>query len=163
MASQPSTFTDRRDLITNLADEDVRHIIDSQVKIANYLLRVESGKSQADRTFHSNRDIWNAILTERLRANMHVTLENFHILEWFPRSPGLYFTREGKRSRESANQFVQSLEKRSSEVKYALGSSGDTVTVYNPYGKIAMLKGGLGAIRLKPRMMGSDQNWFMSA
>ena len=138
-----------RHFVANLAEEDTRHIIDTQLGTANYLLPAMSERDLPDRVFYENDGIWNAIILEKIRANMTVTLNSFFLLEWFPRSPGLYFTRDGRQSQEEARNLVESVQ--------------DGVVVYNPHGKLAMLKAGVGNIRLRPREIIEEPFWFMSA
>ncbi len=104
---------------------------------AAYLLEPQpSGPSVPDQVYHSNQDIWNAVINESLCNGAVVTLENFLLLEWVPRSPGLYYTNRGKYAREDARRNIASIE--------------NGVVIYNPYGKQSMLDGGVGNIRLKP-------------
>jgi hypothetical protein len=63
-----------------------------------------------------------------------VRLVDFEITEWFPRCPGLYWTKIGQEYRKNA-------------VKDLINKFG--YTVYSPRGKSRMILGGLGTIRLK--------------
>ena len=108
MSTTDPTPTGERTLFLNMNRNDVRHIIETQLSYANYLRPAELSAPGKDRIFYDNQSLWTAILAERIRASMYVTLENFAILEWFPRSPGLYFTEEASRSRQNAGQFLDS-------------------------------------------------------
>jgi hypothetical protein len=153
----------QRHLAANLTDEDKVHLVQTQIALARYLRSPESLPVRRDRAFRDNETAWSAILRERIRASMAIRLEDFFVLEWFPSAPGLFFTERGRQSRASARSMVERIDRLSSEERYAIGSSGDQVIVYNPYGKVAMLQGGLGTVRMKPRPIDGEDHWFMSA
>jgi len=150
-------------LTTNLTDEDIGHVLFTQAATVGYLAAPQRLPRAADRVFRDNETAWRALVGERVRASMAVTLEDFVVLEWVPRSPGLYFTERGVRSRLMAKHFVERIERLGSEERYALAAIGDQVIVYNPFGKAAMLQGGLGTIRLKPRSLGGTRHWLLCA
>jgi hypothetical protein len=77
-------------------------------------------------------------------------------LEWFPRSPGLFHTKRGEIAREDPAHYRTS---RSFEEHHA----SPHPIVYDLYGKIRMLEGGLGCIRLLPKQTECGTLWFMSA
>ncbi len=82
-------MTDNTQIITNVSYMDAQYLIDSQLSTANYLLPTQMDQESRYKPFHTNEDMWNAIISENLRSGTRVTLENFHLMEWFPRSPGL--------------------------------------------------------------------------
>jgi hypothetical protein len=75
---------------------------------ANYLLSHEKLPSIPDRIYADNERLWYDILSGQLDANVILTLENFLLSEWFPRSPGLYHTDEAKGARRMARAFLVS-------------------------------------------------------
>lgn len=156
-------MTNSTNMITNISEYDVEYLINSQLSVANYLLPTETSSPKSSHNFYQNKNIWDAILNEEIRPGMEIRLESFYITEWFPRSPGLYFTETGRQSRDSAHHQVEKMEMNQSESKYAVDADGSVVTVYNPWGKIAMLNGGLGTLRLKPVHNEHGQAWFMCA
>jgi hypothetical protein len=101
------------------------------------------------RSVTSNEEAWQLFLEERLYDTRRVTLEHFHLFEWFPTAPGTFHTAEGQKHRQMARRHME------------LGSDGKTY--FNPVGKASMLKGGVGAVRLRPRMMGGEPHYFMTA
>src|SRR5579872_631064 len=104
-----------------------------------------------DRTFISTNEIWEAIHLENLRSEMTATLDSFFIFEWFPRSPGLYYTQKGQQARDEAQKHILKIE--------------NGVITYDTFGKACMLDGGIGNIRLKPiasEQLGGDY-YLMSA
>jgi hypothetical protein len=164
MSSSTPTPNGDRNLYLNMPSDDVRHIIETQLSYANYLRAPEQLKRAPDRVFRDNQSVWHAVINERIRASMFITLEDFAILEWFPRSPGLFFTPGAELTRQKALLFLDDgLQRLGSEIRYALAATDDRVTVFNPHGKLEMLRGGIGAIRLKPRQVSSSEDWFMCA
>jgi len=125
--------------------------INSQVQHSNLLLerQIPSDTRSTIRVKH-NSAIWKRLIDKRdLFATNRVTLSNFYIFEWFPLSPGLYHTRSAKRSRDNAYYNISHME--------------DDIMVFNPHGKSSMIEGGIGNIRLKPRMIEDDFGFFMTA
>jgi hypothetical protein len=77
-----------------------------------------------------------------------VTLEHFHLFEWFPVSPGEYHTPEARESRREAYHHVF--------------QTPEGHTYFDPGGKGRMLRGGVGAVRMRPRMIAGEPQYFMS-
>lgn len=151
--------------IADAAREDVGYMIGSQLRQAE-LKRPPSAdvaRGEADATFQSEEQVWRKIIGQTLRPGQIVVLEDFELLEWIPRSPGLYFTERAAQSRHMAEQYVQFVPKGESETEFAIGAEGGQVKVFNPYGKLAMLNGGIGALRLKPRTLGTREVCFITA
>ena len=106
--------------------------------------------SLSDRTFHSNNELWEAVIREQIRATpTPIHLESFFLFEWFPRSPGLYYTPEGSRARLEAQERIDHIDK--------------GVVVYDPYGKLSMLDGGVGSLRFRPITIRESEFYLMSA
>jgi hypothetical protein len=143
-------------LIRDLSPSDIDHVVRTQVETSNYRQPIEPIQNELvgkERTYHENHGIWDDIISQKLRSYTRVVLKDFHLFEWFPRSPGLYFTEAGALARREATQYI-----------HVESSSGDSV-VYNAYGKMMMLRGGVGTIRLRDRVIeeGRDPVWFVSA
>ena len=82
------------------------------------------------------------------------------------RAPGLYFTREGREARDQARQFLRRVPVPRQTGTQSLDASEkdrEFLDIYDPYGKISMLKGGVGCIRLRPKMLDGGTAWFLSA
>lgn len=106
--------------------------------------------SGPDRVFHTNNEIWEQLYYDQLRrTNINITLDSFFIFEWFPRSPGLYYTPNARAARKEAQRQVMSMDK--------------GIIVYNHDGKMSMLDGGVGNIRMKPIAIGGIDHYFVSA
>jgi|GEM_PF-1028969 len=97
----------------------------------------------------SNAEAWALFIEERLYDTRRVTLEHFHLFEWFPLAPGLFHTPAAYSARQWAMQNKE------------LGPDGKTY--FNPVGKLSMLRGGIGAVRLRPRLIAGEPHYFMTA
>ena len=73
-----------------------------------------------------------------------VDLKKFRVSDWFPRAPGVYWSREGERTREN----VFNIEPHNNE---ALGD------YYSPRSKLELIEqGGIGTIRLTPKVIDGE-------
>lgn len=105
---------------------------------------------KADLPFVSNNNIWEKIILDDVRrTNAKIKLLSFFIFDWFPRSPGLFHTQQGYDARQYAKDQIE--------------STANNVTVYNPYGKLTMLHGGFGNIRLKPITLENRLYYLLTA
>lgn len=141
-----------------------------QLSVANYLAAPNGLPQEADHTFYDNESLWDAILSERLRASVTIKLENFLLFEWFPRSPGLFHTRRAQEARHMAMNYTipyeisPHLKEIDDASVYGKGKfMPDYMRIFDPYGKIQMLEGGIGSVRLKDKTIDAGQVWFMTA
>ena len=138
----------------------------------------EKRELKGDRSYDSNADFWQDAFRDQVIAERTVLLRGFNIFEWIPRNPGLYHKREAADAREMAQQFIQygsptgyvggaaqSLDHAAvfRSITQAKGSTRQII--YTPQGKVSMLQGGVGCVRLSPvELKGkTGQFWFMSA
>jgi hypothetical protein len=126
-------------------------VIDRQTGLATLTRPDLHTSAQGDRAKHaqSNEDLWRQFLAEQLYDTKRVTLEHFHLFEWFPLSPGTYHMRAAAQARREA--FAE-LER---------GPGGQLY--FKPGGKARMVRGGVGAVRLRPQPIGTDPYYFMTA
>ncbi|CAO3399389.1 hypothetical protein [Azospirillum palustre] len=117
----------------------------------------ESGRPHSTSDFTSNNYLWDAVMDERIRSGHRLHLRGFYVMEWLPRSPGLFFTEQGRRARRQAEKFI--IDKRSRR----LTGISDHYTVYDPYGKSSMLRGGIGCVRLKDINLNGSKYWMFTA
>lgn len=159
-------------LIRELTAEDIAYIVNSQMKMANYLHRSEELPAQPDKVYADNSQLWQDVLARRLRANITLKLQNFLLCDWFPRSPGLFYTEQAQWSREEAMHFVESapsstppnIDEAEPSGRYGAGQDErDFTFIFNPYGKLSMLKGGIGSVRLRNKQIRQGDVWFVSA
>lgn len=127
-------------------------LIDSQIAPSNYLLGLQR-PPQVDvkrpHTFRSNAQIWKQAISGELHATKRIRLTDFRLFEWFPLSPGLFHTEDATYHRRQAFNYISHTE--------------DDLVVFDPYGKMHMILGGIGSIRLKPRLIEGAPSYFMSA
>lgn len=128
-------------------------ILYTQISTSAYLLAEKDAikaKQKNDLPFISNNNVWEQVILNNVRgSNTKLILHSFFLFEWFPRSPGLFHTEEGFRARQ--------------EAKNRIISSKDGFIVYDPLGKLSMLEGGFGNIRLKAINLTNGSYYFMTA
>lgn len=146
-------------------------IVGQHLSYRNYLRPLKEGERRRDRVFHDNGELWRAVLSRKLHGHAVVTLEGFRLFEWFPRAPGLFYTPDAEFARRLALKF---LDRRFSQAPInadharGLGVSGppkpaEHTLVLAPEGKLSMLEGGIGCVRLKPIQREEGVFWLMSA
>jgi hypothetical protein len=155
-------------LVKGLAPEDIAFIISAQLNLANYLHPPEELPLQPDKTYADNQTLWADVLAKKLRARLTLQLTNFLLCDWFPRSPGLYYTDQAQHARQEAQYFREFVPEPTGETnlenQYQINDDAPDFThIYNPYGKLSMLKGGIGSVRLCEKEIGGGVVWFMSA
>lgn len=143
-------------------------------------MRPEEGRRGRDRHYHDGRDFWADVLNEKLGAERNVTLERARLFEWFPRNPGLFHTPQAKMARAEAERHIRHIEERAYDafrneadappdhaglIRSVTAGEGPTRTqIFTPQGKLSMLQGGIGCIRLQPAIFdGQSRGWFMAA
>jgi hypothetical protein len=99
-----------------------RAALEAHASNAAYLVPTPNSTdaTSAIETFHHNNNLWEAAITaKRLRHGLRIKLDGFFLFEWFPRSPGLYWTPHGKTARQDA--------------KHRIIQTGPNLVVYDPY------------------------------
>ena len=97
--------------------------------------------------FHENNTLWEAYAKEDIFPTCRLTLTHFHVFEWFPLTPGQCFTGEAEYN-----------------LQYVTGELQKTPEGYfDPYGKMNMLRGGVGAVRLRPFVFEYENHYPMTA
>ncbi len=94
----------------------------------------DHGPGQPRHVYRNNGQFWRRVLEGELRHGDVVSLSDFNITEWLPATPGRYFTEDAARARENAKEFYSW-----------------TNEEYLPLGKMEMVLGGVGSVRLAPR------------
>lgn len=140
--------------LTSLADFQFNKFLGTHVAAANYKIPFRTENKQITKlqeyTFQDNESIWNEIIHNRIRrTDLTIKLNGFSLFEWLPRSPGLFHTPRAEMARDFAINNIVVLDNED--------------VVYDPYGKISMLEGGVGAIRLKPITMENESYYLMTA
>lgn len=99
-----------------------------------------------DKTYYDNMSFWKDALSEKHYPGAYINLDGFHLTEWLPFSPGRYFTEDAVRSR-----------------KYAMRRISKERNEYLPEGKMSMVNGGIGAIRLTEKTINHNAIYFLGA
>src|SRR4051794_6484357 len=90
-----------------------RTALETHTSTSAYLVTtIDDFQRQPDmETFHHNNNLWEAAITQkRLRHGLRIRLESFFLFEWFPRSPGLFWTPKAKFAREDATRRIHKAE-----------------------------------------------------
>jgi hypothetical protein len=99
-----------------------------------------------DRAYADNRSFWLDALGYQHFPSTYCILEDFTLTEWLPFSPGRFFTESAHQAREYAERFIT-----------------DNGREYLPNGKLSMVKGGIGCIRLAERSVRGSTLFFLGA
>jgi hypothetical protein len=106
-----------------------------------------------DLQFNSNEQFWESVLSSRYGARNRiglrwVELNGFQLIDWFPRTPGLYHTPDAGYARHEAEHYV---------------SEQNGILFYEPRGKTHMMQGGIGSVRFKPISIKDNDYWMCTA
>jgi hypothetical protein len=137
----------------------VKEYLSQQLNLARFPFLHQHTTSETDHvaTFNNNVEVWHQFNDEHLYDTRRVTLEHFHLFEWFPQAPGVFHSRRGEQVRALAQGHWIELQGSPKEHR---GTAG----YYKVPGKGAMLEGGVGAVRLRPRQLqGGKEYYFMTA
>lgn len=159
--SNPYDAEDQPRVLESLEWGDVAGEIEGALTAANLVLPPVPVEAPSDKQFESNESFWRAIFNQQIRSDTTVTLQDFFLFEWFPRSPGLFHTERARHCRELAQDHLFPLN--DMERRIYEGTDPVDPVVYDLSGKWNMLQGGIGCIRLKPKPTEAGLLWFMSA
>lgn len=151
--------------------------LDDLTKIARY--RTEGRSEQHNRrlVFNSNSALWGAIFEAiELSENVQIELRDFWLSEWLPLRPGLFHTSSAAESRRIAMETStirpddasapEALRAWPRPVDGALKGGrdhGNQVRLFDPNGKMSMIDGGIGCVRLKPLVNRATHRWLFGA
>ncbi len=99
-----------------------------------------------DKTYYDNASFWKDALSERHFPGAYINLDDFHLTEWLPFAPGRYFTEDAEWKRKDAMRQIS-----------------PNRDEYLPNGKISMVQGGIGAIRLAEKDINGSMIYFLGA
>lgn len=110
-------------------------------------LQIQTTSRPVDRSYTNNKIFWDEALNKRLFQGLRVQLKGFHLTEWIPSAPGRYFTPNAHLLRESAQELY--------------GAYGKPE--YLPLGKNYMILGGVGSVRLKAKLLDTNNTYILGA
>jgi hypothetical protein len=130
--------------------DTLAELIERQTDLVYYPMVARHSTPEGDSAQQAatNAELWQLFVEEHLYDTRRVRLEHFHLFEWFPLAPGRFHTAEARQHRQTAYEMMFQAEN---------GRS-----YFNPAGKADMIKGGLGAVRLRPRLIGGEPHYWMS-
>lgn len=106
--------------------------------------------------FNSNEELWSAILEESIATeNCKVELQGFCLTEWLPLRPGRFHTDKARLARNWAiqNSYIREDDEnapRALRRAVGEGTRGEGMRIFDLNGKMTMVDGGIGCVRLKP-------------
>jgi hypothetical protein len=135
--------------------EDLSELVRMATSLPGYICNASASELPARKAVNlmSNEDMWSQFHSRQLPDTTRVRLEHFHLFEWFSLSPGRFHTNQGRMLRQEAESQLR----RDSEGLF-----------YNPHGKAHMVKGGIGAVKLRSRRLPNEHgqpeaHYFMTA
>ena len=134
-----------------IMQDDLVDVIDRQADLVHYPMVDLQTTPDTDLvvTIATNQEAWQLFLDEHLYDTRRVTLEHVHLFEWFPAAPGRFHTGEARSQRQMAYRILE--------------QTADGEVYFNPLGKASMVRGGIGAVRLRPRQIAGEEHYFMTA
>jgi hypothetical protein len=144
MGDEPLEFSVhhfRSDLSRDVERDNVRAALNDALDVQSLACQVleragaqtrTSSRSPQAKEFRTNQDLWKSLIDGKLREGSRLLLKDFSITEWMPLAPGRYFTSDAKNARKIAQEYFSY-----------------TNNEYLPVGKVEMVLGGIGSIRLK--------------
>jgi hypothetical protein len=123
--------------------------VKQQLRLANYRALPEHLPTIPDAEEINNNSLWERVMFGNAHAEQVLRLNSFFLFEWLPRAPGQYFAPEARNARHAAYSKVLAYE--------------DGMAVLHPAAKTSLIQAGVGSVRLKPILVGSDTFYLMGA
>jgi hypothetical protein len=135
-------------------------------------LRLKFKKSKhKDLEFNSNEEFWKHLINNKAYVDQFVTLSEFYLTEWLPMSPGLFHTDEAVHNRRAAERYIV----RDDYAQHIKDlpllkqlKSSPNIPIKNrvaieldPRGKMSMVQGGIGSLRLQPKKILNEERMFL--
>ena len=114
------------------------------------------------RDYFEDENFWREMRFGRLGEYGQIALHGFHLFDYVPRAPGLYYEDYAADARANAFQYLDDrLGDAPAQIDAA--SARDYRVVFAPQGKQSMLDGGIGCVRLRPILLEGKVYHLMSA
>ena len=143
-----SSYKKNRCIVPSIRHDSLTKFFVDHFKTLNLLRQGTVVQEVPDFLFKTNREFWRSVIYENVRALHWVTLENFQISGWYPRSPGLYHEENAEFLRKEAESHVD---------------ERDGERIYTPTGKGNMIDGGIGSVRFKAINIEGEDCWLCTA
>lgn len=145
-------------------EENIVDIVD--VALYQRLKEKFEPSERSDNSFTSNEELWLHIISNRVFFGQNIVLKDFVITEWLPLSPGLFHTNDAKDSRKMASRGVVRYNRRN--ITRLLNPSSERIRdrvpiELDPNSKMQMVLGGIGALRLIPKIVSGAELFFLGA
>jgi len=114
--------------------------------IAYRNLQAASHRKATDVVYKDNDAFWEDWRHGEHSQGLHVRLNQFHLTEWLPFTPGRAFTPTAVKSRQMAARFIS-----------------ETGSEYLPPGKAMMVWAGVGSLRLRAKRIDDRLTYFLGA
>jgi hypothetical protein len=136
-------------VLPELADNVIRQFFIDHICAVNLLRESRIKGRRNDQHISSDREFWQKMISEHSRPLSRILLEgNFQVVDWFPRSPGLFHTKEAEIHRSLANEYLRTI---------------NSILHYEPGGKANMIQGGIGSVRFKTIRINDIDCWLCTA
>lgn len=136
-------------MLANLTRQQIEVLLLQQLQQNNLKQNGVFAKPTPDIEFFSNEDFWSNFINTINIKPYRVSLSKFNIVDWFPRTPGLYHTEFARNERLSADSFFV---------------RKNNFNFYEPGGKMHMIEGGgIGSLRFKPISIDSSEYYLCTA
>jgi hypothetical protein len=136
-------------VLPELSEHVIRAFLLDHFRAVNLLRDPFAPKQGIDQRIVSNKEFWGRVISEATRPLSRIRLDgSFQIVEWFPRSPGLFHTEDADWHRREAEKYVKTT---------------NGILHYEPDGKLNMIQGGLGSVRFKSIRVEGLDCWLCTA
>lgn len=139
--------------VAGLGRQYTQGFLSDHLRNANLQQQGSVNTEAKDLRFNANEQFWHDVLRSRYGGRNSlglrwVELSGFQVVDWFPRTPGLYHTPNADRARHEAERYV---------------SEQNGILFYEPRGKTHMMDGGIGSVRFKPISIKDSDYWMCTA
>ena len=93
---QDIAYRTRVPVVAGMTDRAAVAFLVNYLQKANLKKQSVTNEHASDEMFESNAEFWEEAFTDRRMGLRWVKLQNLSLVDWFPRSPGLYHTHEAK-------------------------------------------------------------------